>query len=45
MTNLVEIRGLRKDYGALSAVDGVDLDVVSGETLAVVGESGAARRR
>ncbi|MGW4486690.1 ATP-binding cassette domain-containing protein [Amycolatopsis sp. NPDC004368] len=43
MTNLVEIRGLRKEYGALAAVDDVDLEVVAGETLAVVGESGSGK--
>ena len=37
-------RGIRKDYGSgeglVRAVDGIDLDVIRGETLAVMGPSG-----
>ena len=45
-TALLRARGLRKDYGKgeglVRAVDEVDLDVATGETLAVMGPSSAA---
>ncbi len=44
---LVRARGLRKEYGSgeglVRAVDGVDLDVARGETLAVMGPSGCGK--
>ena len=44
---LVEIRDLHVDFGSqarpLAAVDGVDLDVASGEIVGVVGESGSGK--
>jgi ABC-type oligopeptide transport system ATPase subunit len=44
---LLEVRGLRVDYGRgrrrTTAVDGVDLDIAAGETLALVGESGSGK--
>jgi ABC-type glutathione transport system ATPase component len=44
---LLDVRGLRVDYGRgrrrTTAVDGVDLDIAAGETLALVGESGSGK--
>ncbi|MEY2470553.1 MAG: hypothetical protein QOF21_3251 [Actinomycetota bacterium] len=40
---LVEVRGLRKSFGGVHAVDGVDLDVRRGETLGLIGPNGAGK--
>ena len=53
-TNLVEIRGLAKHFpirkgffnkqvGAVRALDGINLDIIEGETLGLVGESGCGK--
>ena len=39
----IEISGLRKRYGALVAVDGIDLAVRRGEVFAVLGPNGAGK--
>ncbi|KRE22350.1 ABC transporter ATP-binding protein [Agromyces sp. Soil535] len=39
----VRIRGLRKVYGRLTAVDGIDLDIARGETFALLGPNGAGK--
>ena len=39
----VRIRGLRKLYGELAAVDGIDLDIAHGETFALLGPNGAGK--
>lgn len=40
---LLEMRGLVKSFGKFRAVDSVDLTLFEGETLALVGESGAGK--
>jgi branched-chain amino acid transport system ATP-binding protein len=40
---LLEVRELRKSFGALAATDGVDLEVEAGETHAVIGPNGAGK--
>ena len=46
-TPVLRARGLRKEYGKgeglVRAVDGVDLDVAAGETVAVMGPSGCGK--
>ncbi len=39
----VACRGLRRVYGSVAAVDGVDLDVQRGELLAILGPSGCGK--
>lgn len=40
---LLEIRGLSKDFGGVRAVDGLDLDVESGQIVSVIGPNGAGK--
>ena len=42
-TPQISIRGLVKSYGGLRAVKEVDLDIYSGEVLAIVGDNGAGK--
>jgi ABC-2 type transport system ATP-binding protein len=39
----VSARGLTKRYGAITAVDGIDLDVIAGETFGFLGPNGAGK--
>lgn len=41
--NAIEIRGLVKRFGDLTAVDGLTLDVAPGESLALLGVNGAGK--
>ncbi len=41
--SLLEIRQLRVQFGATEAVQGIDLDVESGELFGIVGESGSGK--
>ncbi|NIH86497.1 dipeptide ABC transporter ATP-binding protein [Amycolatopsis granulosa] len=42
-TALVRVSGLRKDFGAIRAVDDVSFEIPRGQTLALVGESGSGK--
>lgn len=40
---MVVVRGLRKSYGGRVVVDGIDLDVRSGEIVGIIGANGAGK--
>lgn len=41
--DVVTVRGLRKRYGEVTAVDGVDLDIRRGEVFGILGPNGAGK--
>ena len=43
MAPVIEVRGLRKSYGDLEAVRGIDLEVAAGEVFALLGPNGAGK--
>jgi len=43
MPSLLEIRGLTRRFGGLTAVNAVDLHVAEGELLSVIGPNGAGK--
>jgi branched-chain amino acid transport system ATP-binding protein len=43
MTAILEIEGVRKSFGGLSALDGLDLRVDEGEIVSVIGPNGAGK--
>jgi len=42
-TMAIEVRGLRKSYGPVQAVNGIDLSVRGGEVFALLGPNGAGK--
>jgi len=43
MNPVIEIKGVKKSFGAVAALKGVDLDFYCGEVLAIVGDNGAGK--
>ncbi|WP_437622850.1 ATP-binding cassette domain-containing protein [Sorangium sp. So ce1151] len=42
-TPILELRGIKKRFGAVQALSGVDLEVFPGEVVALVGDNGAGK--
>ena len=40
---ILTLKALRKDFGAFTAVDGIDLKIAEGEFFTIVGQSGSGK--
>ena len=40
---LVEVKGLRKSFGPLTVMDGLDFSLSKGENVAILGQSGTGK--
>jgi ABC-2 type transport system ATP-binding protein len=43
VTSAIQVNGLRKSYGAIEAVRGIDISIEAGETVALLGPNGAGK--
>jgi ABC-type multidrug transport system ATPase subunit len=43
MTTLIEVSGLKKHYGRITALDGIDFSVQEGELFGLLGPNGAGK--
>ena len=41
--SLIEVKGLKKSYGDVRAVRGVDLEIAQGEIFSLLGPNGAGK--
>ena len=40
---MIEVRNIRKSFGSLEVLKGIDLDIRKGEVVSIVGPSGAGK--
>jgi polar amino acid transport system ATP-binding protein len=41
--SLVELKGIRKRFGEVEVLKGIDLDVAAGQVVAIIGRSGSGK--
>ena len=41
--NIISVRGLKKDFGDIQVLQGVDLDIKNGEVITIIGPSGCGK--
>ena len=40
---MISAKGIKKSYGALHVLKGIDVDISSGEIISIIGKSGAGK--